>query len=274
MMLQLAEGSIEANGLTVHYYRAGTPDGAPLLLLHGISDNGACWPLVARDLAGQYDVIMPDARGHGRTAGPVAGFGVPLLAADAAALIRALQLRPLLVWGHSMGAITAAALAASEPGLVRTVVLEDPPLVGDPPHDDPDDGAWRDQMVMFLAQVAVVPQAERTAWAAARNPGADPAEIAAWIDSKLEFNQQVLDQPGAALRRYPWRGVLAQIQCPALLITGDPTAGAIVTPATAAEAAGLMRLGEVANISRAGHSIHREHYAETLPAVRAFLHRH
>ena len=54
------------------------------------------------------------------------GFSPALLAEDAAALIRALDLdRPILL-GHSLGAGTAATVAATHPDLVRDLLLEDP----------------------------------------------------------------------------------------------------------------------------------------------------
>ena len=38
---------------------------APLILLHGLTDNGLCWNQIPMLLEVEYDVIMPDARGHG-----------------------------------------------------------------------------------------------------------------------------------------------------------------------------------------------------------------
>src|SRR5262249_61980275 len=63
-----AEGEIEANGIRQHYYRTGG-EGPALLLLHGFMESGLCWLRVAKALEGNYDVVMPDARGHGRSEG-------------------------------------------------------------------------------------------------------------------------------------------------------------------------------------------------------------
>jgi pimeloyl-ACP methyl ester carboxylesterase len=78
---------------------------------------------------------------------------------------------------------------------------------------------------------------------------------------------------GGAPGSYPWREIIARIQCPILLITGDPELGAIVTPEAAQEAAQLWKNGEVVHISGAGHNIRRDRYDETMAAVRAFLSR-
>src|SRR5688572_12373589 len=129
---------VEANGIRLHYTRTGG-DGPPLVLAHGVTDNGLCWTPVAEALAPEYDVIMADARGHGRSDAPEHGYTPADQAADLAGLIAALGLgRPILL-GHSMGAITTLVLAGTYPQLPRAILLEDPPpwwqSSGAPPPD-------------------------------------------------------------------------------------------------------------------------------------------
>ena len=71
----------------------------------------------------------------------------------------------------------------------------------------------------------------------------------------------------------PWREILLRITCPTLLVTGDPASRAIVTPQAAQEALSLLPRGEVIQITGAGHCIHRDRYAETMPQIQAFLSR-
>jgi len=127
-MTAWSKGDIQANGITIHYYRTDGNNKPPILLLHGFTDSGLCWPRVAHDLEGSYDVTMTDARGHGHSGDSAADFSLALLADDAAAVIGALNLEKPYVLGHSMGAMTAATVAATYPDLVRAIVLEDPPL--------------------------------------------------------------------------------------------------------------------------------------------------
>jgi pimeloyl-ACP methyl ester carboxylesterase len=104
------------------------------------------------------------------------------------------------------------------------------------------------------------------------NPNWAEEEVIPWADSKAEVQTDVLERGGAP-GSYPWREIIARIQCPILLITGDPELGAIVTPEAAQEAAQLWKNGEVVHISGAGHNIRRDRYDETMAAVRAFLSR-
>jgi pimeloyl-ACP methyl ester carboxylesterase len=273
-MTDWAEGEVEVNGITIHYHRTGGKKPV-VLLLHGITDNGLCWSRVARDLEQDYDVVMPDARGHGRSGGVETGFSVDILADDVAALIRALNPDRPYLYGHSMGAITAVSVAARYPELVRAIVLEDPPLLAGQPaqvaaEQEEEEQARARQWILDLREQ---PRNQRIARAAAENPDWVEEEIIPWADSKVEFDPEVSDYRDT-LRAYPWRSSLARIACPVRLITGDPERGAIVTPQVAREAEGLLHHGRGAHIAGAGHSIHRDRYQETMEAVRAFLAAH
>lgn len=138
-----------------------TPDaaggGLPVVLLHGLTDSSACWPAVLpRLVAAGRRVVALDARGHGGRPVPDEPFTIAALAADAAAELRALDLGPAVVVGHSMGGVTAQELAATAPDLVAALVLEDP--------------AWREAPV-----VADVDLAGSGATAATGADGADGA---------------------------------------------------------------------------------------------------
>ena len=115
---------VTANGIKMHYTRTGG-DGPPVVLCHGSTDNGLCWTPVARALEADYDVVMPDARGHGLTDAPESGYDVATRAADLAAFVAALGLERPVVGGHSMGASTTLCFAAGHPDMLRAAVLED-----------------------------------------------------------------------------------------------------------------------------------------------------
>jgi pimeloyl-ACP methyl ester carboxylesterase len=279
-MTAWSEGNVQANGINIHYYCTGDNNKPSILLLHGITDSGQCWPRVAHDLEGSYDVVMTDARGHGHSGTSGADFSIALLADDAAAVIRALGLEKPYVWGHSMGAITAAMVAANYPDLIRAVVLEDPPLMDKPPSQaDVKKGfvTNEEQQAQYgwqwLFDLRALPREERIARGFTMNPNWAEEEIIPWADSKAELNIDILESALAAVNNVRWREVLSRIECPILLITGDPELGAIVTPEAAQEAARLWKNGEVAHIRGAGHNIHRDRYDETMAVVRAFLNR-
>lgn len=262
------EGEVVVRETPVHYYRMGTPEKPTVILLHGFTDSGLCWLRFANDLAADYDVLMADAVGHGRSGDLSHGFRDRAVS-DVLAVMAALGIeRPALV-GHSMGGGTAAGAAAAASGRIRALVLEDPgwrdtPLpIGDPAL--PGSNPYADWVREFKT---LSPEA-RVAVAAAKQPNWAESELPPWIESKVQF-----DMAGFAYPRTPpspWRELVPQIVCPTLLVTADPARGAIITPAQAREIVGLLRDGREVNIPDAGHNIRRDQYEPFREAVMAFL---
>ena len=85
------EGDVEANGIRQHILRTGG-SGSPLVLLHGFMEGAIAWLPGARALESDYDVVMLDARGHGRSARAGGHFEPEILAKDAATALAALKL--------------------------------------------------------------------------------------------------------------------------------------------------------------------------------------
>jgi len=112
-MHEWTEGDVDSNGVNIHFYRTGQGGKPPLLLAHGLTDNGLCWARVASALQSSFDVVMVDARNHGLS--DRAPAGLKELASDMAAVISQLGLGTAAVMGHSVGASIAASLAAHYP---------------------------------------------------------------------------------------------------------------------------------------------------------------
>lgn len=119
-----------APGPSLTYVELGedpaTAQGVPVILLHGYTDNSRSWslpaPALARALPGRRIVAL-DLRGHGGSAAPECCYGPDSLAHDVAAAMTALGIEQADLAGHSLGSITAATLAASQPQRVRRLVL-------------------------------------------------------------------------------------------------------------------------------------------------------
>ncbi len=110
---------------TIHYRERGR--GAPLLLLHGGWGYGYYPFDDAMDaLADRFRCIAPDRSGFGRST-PVADVSADFharAASEMRAFLDALGIHRAALWGHSDGAVVAAAMAAAEPGRYEAIVLE------------------------------------------------------------------------------------------------------------------------------------------------------
>lgn len=96
----------------------------PLVVLsHALGCDLGMWDGVAAALQDRYTVLRYDQRGHGQTPATAGRYGMDDLADDAAELIRAEGGGPVHFVGLSMGGMTAQALAARHPGLVRSLVI-------------------------------------------------------------------------------------------------------------------------------------------------------
>jgi pimeloyl-ACP methyl ester carboxylesterase len=267
-MMAWLEGEIQTHTIPIHYYRTRGEKPA-LVLLHGLSDSGLCWTPVAEELQAEYDVIMLDARGHGHSGRSEGAIPLETLAADVAASMKALGVEKAYLQGHSMGAGTAAFVAARYPDLVQALVLEDPPWAPRKPSEDreaPGIRSWP-QWILPLRGLSTK---ERLVQAHKSNPTWLEAELAPWAEAKEQLDMSIFDV-GIDTSHPHWSEFIAQIHCPILLITGDSERGAIVTQETAQLVERAIPGIQVVHIQDAGHNIRREQHGAYMTAVQAFL---
>lgn len=129
-LANLREESLHLRGRDTCLCHWGPAEGEAILCLHGILEQGASWDGTADSLAAQgFHVIAPDLRGHGRSAhaGPDGGYQLLDFLADIDQLSQLLARdRPLVLVGHSMGAVLSAVLASLRPQRFRGLVLVEP----------------------------------------------------------------------------------------------------------------------------------------------------
>jgi non-heme chloroperoxidase len=78
--------------------------GQPVVLIHGYPLSGRAWDKqVPVLLEAGYRVITYDRRGFGQSSQPVVGYDYDTFAADLAALLEHLDVRDVVLVGHSMG---------------------------------------------------------------------------------------------------------------------------------------------------------------------------
>jgi pimeloyl-ACP methyl ester carboxylesterase len=113
--------------ICVERWPAAGSDAPTVLALHGFSSNRLVFAGLAEAFGGDVEVIAVDCRSRGQSASPqdVSRYGMRRHADDAAAVLRSLGRRDVVVVGTSMGAWIATQVAAHHPELVRALVLVD-----------------------------------------------------------------------------------------------------------------------------------------------------
>jgi len=114
---------LEADGIRFAYRRFGNAVGAPTVLLQHFMGNLENYdPAITDALAMGREVILTDNAGVGLSTGS-APQTVTGMARDAAALIDALRLEQVDLYGFSMGGYVAQQITVDRPELVRRLIL-------------------------------------------------------------------------------------------------------------------------------------------------------
>ena len=114
----------ELHGARIHYTDSGG-DGAAIVFSHGLLFSGAMFQAQIDHFRDRYRCIAFDHRGQGKSAVTKDGYDMKTLTADAAALIRHLNIAPCHFVGLSMGGFVGIRLAAQSPDLLSSMTLLD-----------------------------------------------------------------------------------------------------------------------------------------------------
>ena len=263
MIARWVTGACKANGTEVHYLRTGG-DKPPVVLLHGLTASGACWTPLARALENDYDVVMPDARGHGRSGCPDDGYRYEDLAADVVGLMDALDLAAPVLLGHSMGGMTAAVVATRSPRRVRGLVLADPTFLTAQRQREVHDSDAADQHRRTLSRS----KEDLLADLRLRHSRRSPETVDFIARARLQTNIRAFDVLTPPNPDY--RQLVTALDVPSLLVIGD--SGSVVSREVAAELAALNPRLQVEPIADAGHGVPYDQPERFSVVVQAFLH--
>jgi pimeloyl-ACP methyl ester carboxylesterase len=262
---------IDVNGIKIHYYRTGG-DKTPLVLAHGITDDGMCWSPVAEVFAKDFDVIMIDARGHGKSDAPEDGYTLQNLGMEFAGAIQALELDKPILLGHSMGAITALVAAGLYPSLPRAILLEDPPPFWMNVAGAIRDESFKNGFTAWINSIKRKTREDLLSECREQNPAWSEAELEPWINSKHRVSPKVtalIDPPDMISIDLP--NLFKKITCPALLISAETNRGAASNEKDIAQLKTYIPQLQANHIAGAGHNIRREQFAKYIECTQNFL---
>ncbi|MFB4213977.1 alpha/beta fold hydrolase [Shouchella sp. JSM 1781072] len=130
--LQYSLYYLDADGIRTRVLEAGS--GEPLILLHGTGGHIEAYGRNMKGLSEKFRVICIDMLGHGYTDKPDKPYGIDLYSDHLLAVIKALDLKEVLLSGESLGGWVAAWFAAHHPQYVKRMVLNTPGNVNSDPE--------------------------------------------------------------------------------------------------------------------------------------------
>lgn len=109
------------NGVDVYYDRFGS--GEPLVLIHGLGERKEGWKF-QYNLAEQFDLIIPDLRGFGKTScSEDEAISINAFAKDIVHLLDQLGISKAHILGFSMGGMVAQEIYQIHPEKVTSLIL-------------------------------------------------------------------------------------------------------------------------------------------------------
>lgn len=254
-------GTCDAGGANIHYLRTGGAK-SPLVLLHGLTGDGACWSPVARSLEADFDVVMPDARGHGRSSAPIHGYGYDDHARDVVGLIRGLQLAAPILLGHSMGGMTAALVASQLGEPISAVILADPTFLSPERQREVHDSDVATQHRKLLSR----DKDELLTDLRSRHPHRSAEIVELLAEARLRTRMsafEVLMPPNPE-----YHALVNAIRVPVLLVLGDAS---VVSMETARELQSMNPRVRVEQIRNAGHGLPYDQPERLAAVVKSFM---
>lgn len=196
-------------------------DGPVVMLLHGwMASADLNWSSAYGALiAAGYRVLAIDHRGHGRGLRALERFRLVDCAADAAGVLRTLELAPALVVGYSMGGAIAQLLARDHADVAQAVVLS-----GTAQHW-PDPRAQRTFRAMGAVALSLS-VAPRATWRWGLSQAGIPvSQRTVWLQSELmRHSTSDIAQAGRELGRFdsrPWLGSIDTVPFAVVITTND-----------------------------------------------------
>jgi 3-oxoadipate enol-lactonase len=221
---------IEANGIQTNYELSGSDELPVVMLSHSLACSMIMWNPQMDILQSHFRVLRYDTRGHGGTDAPGGAYTLEGLAADALALLDALDIQTVHFVGLSMGGMIGQCLALAHTDRLKSLTLCDT-AAKIPDEAQP---VWEERIAAAESggmQALASQTMER--WFTAPYLNQNPPEVEL-------IRQQILSTPVAgfvgcseAIRRLNYLDRLSEITLPTRIIVGKDDPG---TPVAASEA--------------------------------------
>lgn len=256
------ENFFDTQGGHIRYFRTGG-DKPSMLLLHGAMNNGLSWTRVAKALENDFNIVMPDARGHGKSISNKKEYSLSDIVEDTAELINHLKIAPVIVMGYSMGGQMATELSARYPALVKKLVIEDPGyLFKNPTFFTLLSYNWiiRRDKKRNLAQIRKICDKLNKDW--------HEDDKISWVVAQKQFAENAGGISKSFDPKREWHAIFSKVKSPTLLLISEH---GIVKKSEAEQYITEFGDARYEYIKTAGHTIHCDNFEAFMKAIQEFL---
>ncbi|NOX72704.1 MAG: alpha/beta fold hydrolase, partial [Alphaproteobacteria bacterium] len=265
---------VNVNGADIHYTDTGAPKtggtGEVIVFSHGLLMSSKMFEKQIAHFRAKYRCIAYDHRGQGQSEITKDGYDMDTIAADAAALIRALDLGKVHFAGLSMGGFAAMRLGIGHGDILRSIILLDSSADAEPEAHKPKYrkmnffGKW---LGLWSVAGKVMPILFGQSFL---NDPARSDERKAWQNQIASSRRKgmtravkgVIDRDGVYER-------LGAIKTPTLVIVGSEDVATV--PAKSERIKGAIAGAQLVILDKGGHSSTIEEPKAVNAAIEAFI---
>ena len=252
----------------IHYEVAGLARGPPLLLVMGMGFSSRAWHTLPELLAEDFRVVVFDNCGTGRSSGPPRLYRTHRMADDAVAVLDALGLDQVFVFGISMGGMIAQELALRHRQRVRALALG-ATFAGHLRSTKPPVGVAFELLRAVVRGERLAPEHLARLLVSPEYFARDREGFERWMRTVESVRGPVALRQMMAVIAHETRRRLPRLDVPTLVVTGD--ADRLVPPSNSHELARLIPGARLLVLHGAGHVFPVERPAETVVALRRFF---
>jgi len=254
--MQVTEKMFQTPELAINYAE-GRANGPAMLLLHGRGAAWQDWEPVIEHFQSCWHIFAPDLRGCGGSEhSPLGNYAINDFVDDINRFIKDVVVGPVVIIGHSLGAIVTIRLAAQySSGSIRAVALEDPPLFLSE--------FFREWVWFFYYQVCreILETGLKEVEAArvlAKKLAIGETDAIRYARNLMRIDPRIIYQTmeDDVYKHFQAKTEMKRVTCPLLMLYGEWDLGSAVRPEDTDRVAGILRQDALIQIQGAGHGLH------------------
>lgn len=280
----MEEKTFDTGSLNINYVETAN-DGLPLLLLHGGSSRWQTIGSMIPDLEKCSRVYALDLRGHGKS-DRGDSYEIQRYVSDVAAFIERHIGKPTVVFGHSLGGMIGIMLAATHPSLVRGLIIGDSPFYTDTLKSGDNSHAmkWKEMIGRGMSAKEIAEELKnRKIFVSEKNTTVAARELYGEHDPYFEsmgislsqndpaFLTSVTETVDENFAGYNVEELFPKIQCPVLVLQGDPNHGGLITDKDVEKAKGLLSSARYYKCANIGHGLYLEDKEQIVAQLVSFI---